>query len=428
MIDLIQGSSYAGSIDNIILLIGVLVGFWFLAAEGIFFWLIWKFRAKPGEKSQYLTGKEKHVKRWITIPHGLVLICDVFIIIGSVRVWYDVKQRLPEADSTIRVIGQQWAWTFQHPGPDNELDTADDIFTVDDLYVEVEKTYHFRLESRDVLHSFSVPDLPAQAGCDSRARDHRVVRADGHRRVRRPVRGDLRDRPRCDGRPDPYRGRERTCGVDLCGVRSNHSVKGEDRWQKRQSTSNTTRTTGTTTIMVRSGLMSSPVFSTDHKVIALQYMFTGMFMALIGGYMAYVFRMQLAFPGISVPGFGQVSPGEYNALVTNHGTIMIFWVAMPVLIAAFGNFLIPLMIGADDMVFPQHQPALVSRSSCCSAFCWGRSSSKEAASEAPGPRIHRSPEGRVQPDPAWCDPLASRRGAGVRGVPVGRYQLHHDRS
>jgi cytochrome c oxidase subunit I len=95
------------------------------------------------------------------------------------------------------------------------------------------------------------------------------------------------------------------------------------------------------------------IWSTDHKIIAMQYLFTGMFMAVIGGYMAYVFRMQLAFPGISVPGFGQVSPGEYNSLITNHGSIMIFWVAMPVLIAAFGNFLIPLMIGADDMVFPR---------------------------------------------------------------------------
>lgn len=154
---LIQASTYAGSIDGVIMLIALLVGFWFLLAEGIFFWLIWKFRARPGEKSQYLTGKEKHVKRWITIPHALVLLCDVFIIIASVRVWYNVKQQLPEADSTIRVIGQQWAWTFQHPGNDNELDTDDDIYTVGDLHVEVEKTYHFQLQSRDVLHSFSVP-------------------------------------------------------------------------------------------------------------------------------------------------------------------------------------------------------------------------------------------------------------------------------
>jgi cytochrome c oxidase subunit 1 len=95
------------------------------------------------------------------------------------------------------------------------------------------------------------------------------------------------------------------------------------------------------------------IWSTDHKIIGMQYLFTGMFMGIIGGLMAYVFRMQLAFPGIAVPGYGVVSPGEYNALVTNHGSIMIFWVAMPVLIAAFGNFLIPLMIGADDMVFPR---------------------------------------------------------------------------
>tara|TARA_B100000929_G_scaffold81363_1_gene63543 strand:+ start:230 stop:769 length:540 start_codon:yes stop_codon:yes gene_type:complete len=85
----------------------------------------------------------------------------------------------------------------------------------------------------------------------------------------------------------------------------------------------------------------------------MQYIFTGMIMAIIGGYFAYAFRMQLAFPGELVPGYGLVGPGEYNMLVTNHGTIMIFWVAMPVLIAGFGNYLIPLMIGCDDMVFPR---------------------------------------------------------------------------
>ncbi len=95
------------------------------------------------------------------------------------------------------------------------------------------------------------------------------------------------------------------------------------------------------------------LWSTDHKVIAMQYMFTGMAMALIGAFMAYVFRMQMAFPGHPVPGYGVVSPGQYNALVTNHGSIMIFWVAMPVLLAGFGNFLIPLMVGCDDMVFPR---------------------------------------------------------------------------
>ncbi|GIT73414.1 MAG: cytochrome-c oxidase [Pseudomonadota bacterium] len=95
------------------------------------------------------------------------------------------------------------------------------------------------------------------------------------------------------------------------------------------------------------------ILPVDHKMIAMQYMFTGLIMAVIGGFFSYVFRMQLAFPGESVPLYGIVGPGEYNMMVTNHGTIMIFWVAMPVLIAAFGNFLIPLMCGCDDMVFPR---------------------------------------------------------------------------
>lgn len=95
------------------------------------------------------------------------------------------------------------------------------------------------------------------------------------------------------------------------------------------------------------------LWSTDHKMIAKQYLITGMLMGLIGGYFAYAFRMQLGFPGINVPGYGQVSPAEYNALVTSHGSVMVFWVSMPVLIAAFGNYLIPLMVGCDDMAFPR---------------------------------------------------------------------------
>lgn len=152
-----EASSYAGSIDGLILLIFVLVGFWFLLAEFFLFGLVFRFRARDGRTAQYLTGKEKHIKRWITIPHALVLLCDVVIVVASIKVWYEVKMDLPDADYEVRVIGQQWAWTFQQPGADGELDTPDDIVTVDELHVEEGKTYHFKLESKDVLHSFSVP-------------------------------------------------------------------------------------------------------------------------------------------------------------------------------------------------------------------------------------------------------------------------------
>jgi cytochrome c oxidase subunit 2 len=108
-------------------------------------------------KAQYITGELHHEKRWVHWPHMAVLVFDVLILFFAIRVWYDVKQDLPQAQETVRVIGQQWAWSFVHPGPDRLLDTPDDIKTVDELHVKVGTLYHFKLESRDVIHSFSVP-------------------------------------------------------------------------------------------------------------------------------------------------------------------------------------------------------------------------------------------------------------------------------
>ncbi len=104
------------------------------------------------------------------------------------------------------------------------------------------------------------------------------------------------------------------------------------------------------------------VFSTDHKVIGKQFTWVGLFMLAIGGLLAMLLRHQLAWPNAPVAGMGWVpqphmiegvmSPAFYNSVFTMHATIMIFFAVMPVLIGGFGNFLIPLMIGARDMAFP----------------------------------------------------------------------------
>lgn len=152
-----QASTYAASIDGLIVLVTILAGAWLLAAYVVFFWLLFRFRARPGVPTQYLDGTEQRIKRWVTWPHMAILVFDVVVIVAAIRVWVDVKQNLPPAESTIRVIGQQWGWVFQQPGADNQLDTADDIWTTDDLYVQNDRMYHFQLQSRDVLHNFSVP-------------------------------------------------------------------------------------------------------------------------------------------------------------------------------------------------------------------------------------------------------------------------------
>ena len=105
------------------------------------------------------------------------------------------------------------------------------------------------------------------------------------------------------------------------------------------------------------------VFATDHKVIAIQFLFLSLFFLLAGGLMAMMIRWQLGFPGSPMPGGGALPesmapggvlrPGFYNSLVTMHGTFMVFFAVMPLLTGVFANYLIPLKIGAPDMAFPR---------------------------------------------------------------------------
>jgi cytochrome c oxidase subunit 1 len=107
--------------------------------------------------------------------------------------------------------------------------------------------------------------------------------------------------------------------------------------------------------------ISKYVFSKDHKVIGIQFLFSTLIWFLVGGLLALGIRWQLAYPWQEMPIIGkmlfpgeggQISPEFYVMLVTMHATVMIFLVIIPILAGAFGNFLIPLMIGADDMAFP----------------------------------------------------------------------------
>ena len=152
-----QASSYAQEIDGLIHIITVLAGFWFLLAEAVLFYCLYKFSAKRREKADYITGEKKSEKKWIHWPHNSILVCDVVIIFFAIQAWYGIKQDMPTPDSTIKIIGQQWAWKFEQPGADNKLGTEDDVKTVDILNVVVGRTYRFELTSDDVMHSFSVP-------------------------------------------------------------------------------------------------------------------------------------------------------------------------------------------------------------------------------------------------------------------------------
>ncbi|MBT8190293.1 MAG: cbb3-type cytochrome c oxidase subunit I, partial [Bacteroidia bacterium] len=116
----------------------------------------------------------------------------------------------------------------------------------------------------------------------------------------------------------------------------------------------------------QSNFIGHYIFSMDHKIIARQFLITGIFWALIGAAMSIVFRLQLGFPEADLTwikpflgkwivvenGVGTLSPEFYYALVTMHGTILVFFVLTAGLSGTFSNLLIPLQVGARDMASP----------------------------------------------------------------------------
>ncbi|MDZ4814658.1 MAG: cbb3-type cytochrome c oxidase subunit I [Verrucomicrobiota bacterium] len=111
------------------------------------------------------------------------------------------------------------------------------------------------------------------------------------------------------------------------------------------------------------GFWRKYIFSTDHKVIGIQYGLTSLIFLFFGFSLMMLMRWQLAYPGQplpyigwmfshSMPG-GVMTPDFYNALGAMHGTIMVFLGIVPLAFGAFGNYVVPLQIGAPDMAFPK---------------------------------------------------------------------------
>lgn len=102
------------------------------------------------------------------------------------------------------------------------------------------------------------------------------------------------------------------------------------------------------------------VFSTDHKWIGIQYGFTSLLFLFFGFSLVMIMRWQLAYPNEPIPLIGKwlteggaLSPELYNQFGAMHGTIMVFLGIVPLAVGAFGNYLVPLQIGAGDMAFPK---------------------------------------------------------------------------
>jgi cytochrome c oxidase subunit 1 len=100
------------------------------------------------------------------------------------------------------------------------------------------------------------------------------------------------------------------------------------------------------------GFIRKYIFSLDHKVIGLQYYFLALTAVFVGMFLSLLMRIHLVWPGASIPLVGEIKPETYLALLTMHGTIMVFFVLTTAPQGGFGNYFLPIQVGAPDMAFP----------------------------------------------------------------------------
>lgn len=175
----VAASSYASDIDWLMGLLHAVMIFIFVAWSIFFVYCLFRYRARDGQKAIYHQSGESAS----FIPDGLVLAFEVWLILAfGIPLWASIKQQTPPvADSlTVNLIAQQFAWNFQYPGPDGKfgrrevslvsaenaigLDpddpaSKDDIVTINNLNVPIDKPTILRMTSKDVIHSFQVANF-----------------------------------------------------------------------------------------------------------------------------------------------------------------------------------------------------------------------------------------------------------------------------
>ena len=147
--------TFGQEIDSLFYLIFWITSIVFVLVTGALIWFLIKYREQPGRRAVYTHGNTTLEIAW-TIAPSIIL---VVLALLSRATWHEVKETLPPSDYHIEVTAKQFNWDFVYPGPDGKFGTADDLSLENDLNVPVGKVIRVTLKSRDVIHSFFLPNL-----------------------------------------------------------------------------------------------------------------------------------------------------------------------------------------------------------------------------------------------------------------------------
>ena len=148
-------STYGAQIDHLFVLILWITGIIFILVEGALLFFLVRYRHREGKPAVYLHGNTLTEIIWTIVPAFIV----IYLTFASQRVWARIQGPPPPHQLEIEVKAEQFAWNIRYAGPDGQLNTADDLETINQLHLPVGQVVLVYLKSKDVIHSFFLPQF-----------------------------------------------------------------------------------------------------------------------------------------------------------------------------------------------------------------------------------------------------------------------------
>ena len=148
-------STFGGEIDHLFYIIYYITGAAFILVTVLMVLFLIMYRQREGRRATYTHGNTALEITWTVIP-AIVFISLSFMSVSS---WGKIKSHAPPSDFELQVTAKQFNWEILYLGPDGKFGTSDDFQTDNDIHVPVNKVIRITLKSRDVIHSFFLPNL-----------------------------------------------------------------------------------------------------------------------------------------------------------------------------------------------------------------------------------------------------------------------------
>jgi len=145
----------APAIDRLFYTVLAITSVVFVLVQATLLIFLIRYRHRPGHRAAYTHGNNLIEIIWTVIPAGIL----VFLAMYSQRVWSQVRGTPPPPDLEVEITAEQFAWNIRYAGPDGQFNTTDDITTINQLHLPVHQTVLIDLKSKDVIHSFFVPQF-----------------------------------------------------------------------------------------------------------------------------------------------------------------------------------------------------------------------------------------------------------------------------